>query len=177
MNQTDKQFPDIHRQRRRPRSKGSEDSLYMLLRVVVAGVGLLVILGTYSAHFTMPELFYDEAPGPPPLRDQFPTIILSFGIGALLMTPHRWTRRAWLFWPRLTIYTLIAVFLTFTAYSGILAGLDGGRSWHIYPVSVFAGLFGVALPLCLLWSRRLQRMTAPSLSDVESPVETETIPT
>jgi hypothetical protein len=130
----------------------------MLLRITVAGGGLLFMLTTYSAHFVMPELYYDGPHGPPPFRDQLPSIILSFGIGALLMTPQRWTRRAWLFWPRLTIYILIAVLLVERAHWGILAGLDGGRSWHIFPASVFGGLFGVALPICLLWSRRLQGM-------------------
>lgn len=138
-------------------SKGVEKALYLVLRIGIAGAGLLVVLATLSSHFLTPELYYDEAPGPPPLREQLPAIISGVGIGILLMVPHRWTRHAWLFWSRLAIYGFIAAFALWRAGEGVLAGLAGGKSWHIFPVSIVMGCIGLAVPLCLLWSRRLRR--------------------
>lgn len=138
-------------------SMGVEKALYLVMRIGIAGAGLLFVLATLSSHFLTPELYYDEAPGPPPLREQLPDIILSLGMGVLLMVPHRWTQRAWLFWPRLAIYGLVAAFCLWRAIEGVVAGLRGGKSWHIFPASVVLGCIGVALPLCLLWSQRLRR--------------------
>ena len=140
-----------------PNSMGIEKAFYFVMRIGMAGAGLLVVLATLSSHFLMPELYYDEAPGPPPLREQLPGILAGFGIGILLMVPHRWTQRSWLFWPRLAVYGLIAAFSLWRAIEGVLAGLAGGKSWHIFPASILIGCIGLALPLCLLWSRRLRR--------------------
>jgi hypothetical protein len=136
---------------------GVEKALYLVMRIGIAGAGLLVVLATLSSHFLTPELYYDEAPGPPPLREQLPAILSGVGIGLLVMVPHRWTRHAWLFWPRLAVYALIAAFCLWRAIEGVLEGLGGAKSWHIFPASVVIGCIGVALPLCLLWSRRLRR--------------------
>lgn len=133
------------------------NALYWVVRVAIAGAGLLAVVGTLTSHFLMPELYYDEAPGPPPLREQLPAILSGFGIGILLMVPHRWTRRAWLFWPRLAVYGLIAALLFWRAIEGVRSGLAGGKSWHIFPASIVIACIGLALPLCLLWSRRLRR--------------------
>lgn len=138
-------------------SVGVERTLYLVLRIGIAAAGLLVILATLSSHFLTPELYYDEARGPPPLREQLPAILSGVGIGILLMVPHRWTQRAWLFWPRLGIYGFVAAFSLWRAVEGVVAGFGGGKSWHIFPASIVIGCIGVALPLCLLWSRRLRR--------------------
>lgn len=136
---------------------GVEKALYLVVRIGIAGAGSVAVLATLSSHFLMPELYYDQAPGPPPLREQLPAILSGVGIGILLMVPHRWTRRARLFWPRLLIYGLIALFLLWRAIEGVLAGMAGGKSWHIFPASIVMGCIGLALPLCLLWSQRLRR--------------------
>jgi hypothetical protein len=138
-------------------SRDVERALYLILRTGIAIVGLFVVLATLSSHLFMPDLYYDEPPGPPPLRTRIPEIILGLAVGVLLLVPHRWTRRAWLFWPRLAFYSTLAVYLLWRAVEGILAGLGSGKSWHIFPASVIFGFIGLALPLCFLWSRRLQR--------------------
>lgn len=138
-------------------STGVEMAVYWVMRIGIAGVGLLGICVTLSSHFLTPELYFDEAPGPPPLREQLPAILLGVGVGILLIVPHRWTRYAWLFWPRLAVYGLIAVFLLWRGTQGMLAGMFGGKSWHIFPASIVIGCTGLALPICLPWSRRLRR--------------------
>src|SRR5690606_14920862 len=138
-------------------SMSIEKAGYLVLRIGIAGAGLLWVLATLSSHLLMPALYYDQAPGPPPLRDRLPDIVLSCAIGLLLMVPHRWTRSVRLFWPRLAIYGCIAAFALWRAIEGVWAGLAGEKSWHIIPASIMIGCIGVALPLCLLWSRRLRR--------------------
>jgi hypothetical protein len=119
-----------------------ETGLYVVLRIGLVLTGLFVILATLSSHFVTPELLYDERPGPPPLRDRLPQILVSVGIGALLCVPHRWTQRGFLFWSRLAIYVGVAGFLVWRARLG-------------FPVTVVIGCIGLSLPLCLIWSRRI----------------------
>jgi hypothetical protein len=142
------------------RTRQTEEAIYLALRIGIALVGLLVIVLWILSEFIAPKFFYMDTPGGvPPLRDRLPGIIVGLGIGVLLCLPHRWTRQNWLFWPRLGIYCILAVYLLWLGVDGIVAGLAGGKSWHIFPVSVIAGCIGVSLPLCLLWARRIRRAT------------------
>lgn len=133
-----------------------EKALYLVMRTGIAGAGLLFVLATLSAHVLTPGLYYDEAPGPPPIRAQLPAILSGVALGILLMVPHRWTQPAWRFWPRLAAYGFIAAFMVWRAIEGVVIGPAGGKSWHIVPASVVMGCIGLALPLCLLWSRRFR---------------------
>lgn len=143
-----------------PSGRGTvmEMALYYILRTGIAIAGLLWIAMTLSSHFLLPELLYDQAPGPPPVRVRLLGIILNIGLGVLLAVPHHWTRRAWLYWPRQVVYCALAVFLLWKTSQGALAYIGGGKSWQILPAAMTLGTIGLALPLCLLWSRRMRRM-------------------
>lgn len=145
-------YPDPH--------QGSftvENGLYWAVRAGIVLAGLALIGITLSSNFVTPALLYDVPPGPPPMRERLPRIILGVAIGMLLCTPHRWTVRGVLFWSRLAVYVALAGFILLRAGQGIVAWLAGGKSPVIVPVSVVLASVAVALPLCLLWSRRIYR--------------------
>lgn len=136
---------------------GGEAAVYWVVRAGVAVAGLLAILGTVVSHFVMPGLYYDHLPEPPPLREQLPSIAAGFGLGALLLLPHRLTMRPWLFWPRLTVSAAVGLFLVWAGVSAIAAGLRGGRDPAIFPAGVGFMLAGVSVPGSLWWRRRRTR--------------------
>lgn len=45
---------------------------YWFVRLGLAAGGLLIVMGTASCHFFMPDLCYDHLPEPPPLRERWP---------------------------------------------------------------------------------------------------------
>ncbi|AWM38888.1 hypothetical protein GobsT_28840 [Gemmata obscuriglobus] len=139
---------------------GSEAVTYWLVRGGVAAAGLVAILGTVSSHFFMPELYYDHLPEPPPLRAQLPSIAAGFGVGTLLLVPHRVTMRGWLFWPRLAVSAAVGLFLVGAGLSAIAAGARGGRDPAIFPAGVGLLLTGVSVPGSLWWHRRRTRRCA-----------------
>jgi hypothetical protein len=129
---------------------------YGLVRALIAVAGVIWILATIVAELMMPGLAYDHLSEPPPLPDRLPGIALSLGMGLLLCVPHRWTC-GWAFYLRLLVYGFLSFRLLYVAIRGVVDGLAGGKSWHIFPASAAFALLGVALPLCLVWSRRLVR--------------------
>jgi hypothetical protein len=137
---------------------------YGIIRAGLAAAGLFVIMGTLASYVLMPDLFYDDLPEPPPMRERLPGIASGFGIAALYLFPHRLTMRSWLYWPRMVVSVFVCLFCLWAGISGIFAGLRGGKDLAIYPVSVAFMLVGISVPGCL-WLRaylmRRSRHLAP----------------
>jgi hypothetical protein len=137
-------------------STDSERRAYYVVRIGLAAAGAFVILATLSSHFIMPGLLYDEAPGPPPLRERLPAIIVLIGAGLLLGVPHRWTRAARSFGIRMAASILLTGFLFWRAGWDFSRAARGGDVRDFSRGALFVGV-ALAVPLTLWWSRRFGR--------------------
>jgi hypothetical protein len=141
-----------------------EQAMYLLLRLAVVGVGASIIFATIATDFMMPELYYDEMPGPPPLRERLPDIVLSFAVGLLLMVPNRWTSRGWMFWCRLGVYIILSGMLLWPAARLLLDGIDPGKSRKaVFAATALYVFAAVAIPICFVWSRRIRTIKRQSV--------------
>lgn len=133
-----------------------EKVLYTVLSTGIRVTALIFIVPTILLHILAPEIVYSEGPIPP-LRDRVLYIVIILAIGVAICIPYRWTLRTSVFWSRFAVYLAIAGYFNWMAINGIIAGLGGGKSPEIFPTSILFACFGLALPLCLLWSRRVER--------------------
>jgi hypothetical protein len=131
---------------------------YYAVRVGLGAAGLLVILATLSIHLIEPVMFFDKAPGPPPLRDRLPEIIVTIGIGLLMCVPHRWTRPPTVFWIRIAATIALAGFLFWRAGGDVIHVMRGGSPGDLLRAVLFVGV-AIAVPLSLWWSRRISLVT------------------
>ena len=137
----------------------SERFAYYAVRVGLGAAGLLVILATLSIHLFTPVMFYDRAPGPPPLGDRLPGIIVAIGIGLVLCVPHRWTRPPTVLWIRIAATIGLAGFLFWRAGGDVIHVMRGGSpAGDLLRAVLFVGV-AIAVPLSLWWSRRISRVT------------------
>jgi len=137
-----------------------ERSAYYTLRVGLTAAGLLLILVTLSSQLITPGLLYDEAPGPPLLRDRLPGIMMAIGIGLLLCVPHRWTRPRVVFWIRIAATIGLAGFLFWRAVGEVIHLMRGGSPGDLLRAVLFVGV-AIAAPWSLWWSRRISHLTSP----------------
>lgn len=108
---------------------------YFLVRFALAACGL----------FTLVLLF-----GTPVWHRDLESLGL-FGFVFLLTPPNRWTQKPVLLGPRLLLHLLAGTFLGMATYRFVRqSGMDEPLPW------IWA-LIGIALPICLLWSRRIHR--------------------
>ncbi len=128
---------------------------YWIMRGMLVVAGLFGIVAMITCHLLMPELCYDEWPGPPPLSERMPEIVVSLFVLSLFLVPHRLTLRGWLFWTRLALASLVAAYFVAVGVSGIAEGVRGGKAPVILPLSVMFILVGISVPGCLWWRRRM----------------------
>lgn len=138
----------------------AEKAVYKFTRIAIALVGIFVIMATLTTQFIMPGLLYGDQ-SVPPLIDRLPGTLLGIGLGLLLCLPNGWMTQRPVFLVRMAIYALVAVVACLLAALGLRAGLASQRSWHMIPVSALTALFGLAVPACLLWSRRFRGAAQP----------------
>lgn len=106
---------------------------YLPLRIFVGGCGLLILFGILVTQGA-PGLFYDHGPIPP-LNERLLDIVPQLIYASLLLTPHRWMVRGWLFYVKLILLLLFSLRLIGAGIDGILAYRDGGKDSLIVPTS------------------------------------------
>lgn len=133
---------------------GGEAVVYKLVRGGVAAIGLAALLGTVSSQFVFPGLYYDHLPETPSVRDRLPQIATGFGVGGLLLLPHRLTLQGWIFWPRLALLAAVGLFLVWAGMLVIWDTMKESGKLEIFPVGLGLILAGVSLPGSLWWRKR-----------------------
>ncbi len=126
---------------------------YWLMRTCVSACGLILILVVCSSPFFLPELYYDTGPIPP-LSDQLFSIILGLGCAAVLLLPHTWTIRGWLYYVKLVLLIISSIVITFFSLVMIITFFEGGKSWVIIPVSLGLLMLAFSAPATLLMRKR-----------------------
>lgn len=130
----------------------SNKHLYYSLRMCLVLLGLFLVT-TSVLSFVFPTIFHSES-AHSPLGDK----ILDFGLlvyGALLLTPFRWLKRAYVFQVTLLVFTIGILWSVYTSFASIIGLLQGRQSLLILPVSATFFLLVLMAPGALLMRRRL----------------------
>ncbi len=123
-------------------------SFYILIRVLTALLGIFLLFSPVLSLMA-PALVYDHLEVIPSrgqiLLDSLP-MILS---GAFILTPNRFFITKKLYFFRVSIFTVLALFFGYRGVQGIYFFITGDKHWMIIPTSIVFIIVGICFPLSI----------------------------
>jgi len=123
-------------------------SFYTLIRVLTALFGLFLLFSPVLSLMA-PTLVYDHLEVTPSrvqiLLNSLP-IILS---GAFILTPNRFFITKKLYYFRVSILTVLALFFGYRGVQGIYFFITDDKHWMIIPTSIVFIIVGICFPLSI----------------------------
>jgi len=126
---------------------------YKILRVFLTLSGIIIVVFTYSSHFIMPGLYYDNSPIPP-IKERILNAGLPFLYAILLIVPHRYTVNNLAFYIKMSLLLIASCWMVLTGLNGIIEYLQGGKHWGILLTSMVALAISAVAPFTLFTKRK-----------------------
>lgn len=131
--------------------------IYRILRTLVVIFGLFVVLAGVIG-FVFPEVFYSDNSEIPSLFEKTVFMLFTLFFGLVYLLPYRFTATNYLYWTRLVISILIAIFFIFMAIKGFMGYKQGVKSIEIISSVLINVFFTISLPCTLYWHKVSAKM-------------------